>query len=92
MTEYKLTREEQETIFRTSAADKEWDICTADPRFIRYLIKQGYAPEADNQFSHPYMAFTVPFNRLRLLKREKRQPTGRPFESRRLAPEHVSSS
>jgi hypothetical protein len=30
-----LTREEQETIIRTSAASKTWEVVTADPRIIR---------------------------------------------------------
>ena len=92
MTKSKLTREEQETVIRSSAADQQWDVCSADPRFIRYLMRQGYAPEPDHQFSDPYMAFKLPYNRLRVLKREKRQPTGRPFQSHRHAEEAVSST
>jgi len=91
MSTIKLTREELETVIRSSAADKEWDVCTADPRFIRYLMKQGYAPEPDHQLSDPYMAFTVPFNRLRLLKHEKRSTTKGSFLPGRHAPEPVSS-
>ena len=88
----KLTREEQETVIHSSAADKEWDVCTADPRFIRYLMKQGYVPESDHQFSDPYMAFTVPFNRLRLLKREKRKAPEGLLRFHRANKETVSSS
>ena len=89
MTNSKLTREERETIIRSSAADKEWEICTADPRVVRYLIRQGYAPMPDHQLSDPYLAFTVPFGRLRFLKREKRRPPGSPFDSHRHAVEAV---
>ncbi len=78
---HKLTREERETIIRCSAADQEWDVCTADPRIIRYLIRQRYVPEPDQQLSEPYVVFTVQFSRLRFLKREKRRPAERPFAS-----------
>lgn len=87
----KLSREELETTIRCSAAGREWDICTADPRFIRYLMKRGYLPEPDHQLSDPYMSFKVPFERLRFLKREKRQATGRPFKSQKHADSHVYS-
>lgn len=87
--DYKLTKEERETVIRASAADSDWDVCTADPRIARYLMKQGYAPDPDHQFSDPYMAFRMPFGRLRFLKREKRKPSGRPFKSHRHAQEPV---
>ena len=67
--EYKLTREEQETTMRASAADGEWDICSADPRFIRYLKRQGYEPVPDHQLSG-FVKFRVPFEKLRIRKRE----------------------
>ena len=70
-----LTREEMETVIRSSAADKEWDIVTADPRMIRYLEKRGYKPKPDHQFQEPFVQFTVPFGRLRFLSTEKRKLT-----------------
>jgi hypothetical protein len=65
----KLAREEQETTIRASAADEEWEICSADPRFIRYLKRQGYEPVSDNQLSG-FVRFQVPFKKLRIRKRE----------------------
>ena len=38
----KLTKEERETILGTSAADKHWEISTADPKHIRKFEKLGY--------------------------------------------------
>jgi hypothetical protein len=46
---YRLSRAEQETVIRASAADQEWDVFTADPRFIGYLKRQGYEPGPDHQ-------------------------------------------
>ena len=62
---YRLTKEEQETVIRSSAADQEWDVCTADPRFIRYLKRQGYEPGPDHQFPD-HMSCKVPFRKLRI--------------------------
>jgi len=66
---YRLTKEEQETVIRCSAADQEWDVCTADPRFIRYLKRQGYEPEPDYQLGD-YLSCRVPFRRLRIRRLE----------------------
>jgi hypothetical protein len=66
---YKLTREEQETTIRASAADEEWDICSSDPRFIRYLKRQGYEPVPDHQLSG-FFKFQISFIKLRIRKRE----------------------
>ena len=44
-----LTRMEQETIFRTSAADKEWDFYSRDPKFKRLLERRGYEVREDHQ-------------------------------------------
>ncbi len=72
MTDYKLTREEQETIIRTSAADQTWEIVTADPRIIRKMAKQGYQPDArENPWG--YVSFTVPYSRVKIMRAEKRQ-------------------
>ncbi len=62
---YKLTKAEQETVIGCSAADSEWDVCTADPRFIRYLKRQGYEPGPDHQFPG-HMSCKVPFRKLRI--------------------------
>src|SRR6266566_4977352 len=37
-----LTREEQETFFRTSAADDYWEFYSRDPKFKRLLERRGY--------------------------------------------------
>ena len=66
---YRLTKAEQETVIRCSAADQDWDICTADPRFVRYLKRQGYEPAPDYQFGG-HMSCRVPFRKLRFGKRE----------------------
>jgi len=65
----RLTREEQETVIRSSAADSEWDICSADPKFIRYLKRQGYEPVPDHQLSD-YLSCKVPISKVRLAKRD----------------------
>ncbi len=78
-----LTREEQETVIRCSAADQEWDICTADPRMIHHLEKQGYSSVPDHQLSDPYVAFRIPFRSLRARKAEKRKLSLAELERRR---------
>ncbi len=66
-----LTREEQETIIKGNAASRTWDVCTADPRIIRRMEKQGYKPdERENPWG--YVSFAVPFDRVRILRPEKR--------------------
>ncbi len=69
----RLTREEQETIIVCSAADSEWIISTADPRFVRYLERQGYEPELDGQFSG-CVGCRVPFRKVRIRKRRDLRP------------------
>ncbi len=80
MSDYRLTKEEQETIMQANAASKAWDVCTADPRIIRLMERQGYKPD---QRPNPwgYVSFTVPFDRVRILRREKRK-TGFALNSR----------
>jgi hypothetical protein len=70
MNEYKLTREEQETVIGGNAASQEWDIRTADPRIIRRMEKQGFKPD---QRENPwgYVSFTVPFDKVKIAKAEK---------------------
>jgi hypothetical protein len=65
---YRLTKAEQETVIRSSAANQEWDVCTADPRFIRYLKRQGYEPGPDHQL-RDHLSCRVPFRRLRISKK-----------------------
>jgi hypothetical protein len=64
---YQLTRAELESVFRSSAADKEWDVVTTDPRMIRYLKRQGYDPKTDHQLSD-YVSCKVPFRKVRIRK------------------------
>ena len=59
-----LSKEEQETIIRSSVADKTWDICTADPRIINKLKKRGYAPNG-NKTPFGYISFEIDFDRVR---------------------------
>ncbi len=40
MVDFKLSREEQETVIRGNAASQEWEIVTADPRIIRRMARQ----------------------------------------------------
>ncbi len=75
MSDYKLTREEQETVIRGNAASQEWEILTADPRIIRKVEKQGYRPD-DRQNPWGYVSFTLPWNKIRIGKAEKRKPNG----------------
>ena len=65
---YRLTKAEQETVIRCSAADQDWDICTADPRFVRYLKRQGYEPAPDYQ-GRDYLSCRIPYRKLRLSKK-----------------------
>ncbi len=77
----RLSREEQETIINGNAASQSWDVCTADPRIIRRMEKQGYKPdERENPWG--YVSFTVPFDRVRILRPEKRKLTAEQRESR----------
>jgi hypothetical protein len=86
-----LTREEQETIIRSSAADQEWDICTADPRIIRKLEKRGYQKE-DRRNPTPYVSFRIPFKRLSFLSAAERpQRTEAQMEAARKLANHRRS-
>ncbi len=68
---YKLTLEERETVINGNAARRTWEVVTADPRIVRRMAKQGYKPdERDNPWG--YVSFTVPFDRVRILRPEKR--------------------
>ena len=65
-----------------NAASQEWNICTADPRIIRKMAKQGYKPDVrENPWG--YISFTVPFDRVRIARAEKRKlPEGHSFLKR----------
>jgi hypothetical protein len=88
MSDYRLTREEQETVILGNAAGKTWDICTADPRMIRRLEKQGYKPDDRPNF-WGYVSFTLPLDRVKIAKAEKRKASGRPFASQKAANSRV---
>jgi len=57
-----LTREERETIVRTSDADDGWIISTASPKYIRKFTKLGYQQSAATSGLDGYKDFTVPRN------------------------------
>lgn len=44
-----LYRIEQETFYRTTAADDTWDVYTRDPVFKRLLERRGYTVKEDHQ-------------------------------------------
>jgi len=63
--EIKLSPEERETVFRCSAADKQWDIMTADSKMINKLTKRGYKPtERTNPWG--YVSFCIDYDRVRI--------------------------
>jgi len=70
--DYKLTKQEQETIIKSNAASQEWEIVTADPRTIRRMEKLGYEPD-DRQNPWGYVSFTLPFDRIAIRKAVKRK-------------------
>ena len=72
MVDYKLTREEQETIIKGNAASKEWEIVTADPRTIRRMQKQGFRPD-DRANPWGYASYTVPLDKIAIRKAQKRK-------------------
>ena len=57
-----LTREERETIVRTSDADNNWIISTASPKYIRKFTKLGYRESSDSFGLNGYRDFAVPRN------------------------------
>jgi hypothetical protein len=62
VTEMALTREERETIVRTSDADSGWVISTASPKFIRKFTKLGYREGSARSNVDGYRDFAVPRN------------------------------
>jgi hypothetical protein len=75
--EYKLTREEQETVINCSAADREWTVLTSDPRIIRKLERQGYRTIDAAKNPWGYQSYRVPFGRISIRKRETQARTPR---------------
>jgi hypothetical protein len=61
-TEMTLTREERETIVRTSDADDGWVISTASPKFIRKFTKLGYREKSAGSDVEGYRDFAIPRN------------------------------
>ncbi len=84
MVTYRLSREEQETVINGNVASQTWDLITADPRIIRRMEKQGYTPD-QRQNPWGFVSFTVPFDRLRILRREKRRMSERQLENIKFA-------
>lgn len=57
-------------MIRSSAADQEWDVITADPRMVRYLKRQGWELKTDHQIPAP-VSYKVPFRKLRIGRRRQ---------------------
>ncbi len=57
-----LTREERETILRTSDADDCWIVSTASPRYIRKFTKLDYRQNSTDLMLDSYRDFTIPRN------------------------------
>ncbi len=68
----KLSQDEIETVIRCSAADKTWNIVTADPRVKLRLKRRGHVGNPDHQLSEPYERYTLPFDMVRFGRKEKR--------------------
>lgn len=55
-----LTREERETLIRTSDAVATWEIFTDSPKWQRRLVKRGWTPSLDGRtFTLPGAALTI---------------------------------
>src|SRR5215469_15849294 len=69
-----LTRQEQETFFRTDAAAKEWQFYSRDPKFKRLLERKGYTVTEDHQ---GLWAANIPLEALKVrsLRAVSAQPT-----------------
>ena len=70
-----LTREERETIVRTSDADDGWIISTASPKYIRKFTKLGYQESPDSSGLKGYRDFTVPRNLVSFQRPPKSEAT-----------------
>jgi hypothetical protein len=83
--DYRLSREEQETIITGNATTKEWDILTSDLRIIRRMERQGYKPDGRKN-PWAYFSYTIPFNKIAILRagdRIRRELTPEQIEKRR---------
>ena len=78
-----MTREEQETIFRTSAADDDWEFYSRDPKFKRLLERRGYSVIEDK---YGLWSCKIPLRALSVRRQAKpriqREPTERQKEAR----------
>ncbi len=82
-----MTREEQETVIRKSAADDAWDIWTCDPKFIHLLERRGYEPQPDHQSKNgKAVSIQIPYRQLTLRSRMQKKRPGPLFFLRRLHP------
>ena len=70
MAERRLTREEQETIIRISAAETEWHFFTQDKKFIRRVERLGYKLAKDPQGG---FSCRIPLKRISIRRPEKRK-------------------
>jgi hypothetical protein len=56
----RLTREERETLIRTSDADDTWEVFTDSPRVARLLARRGWKPGPDSRtYVLPAAAVTI---------------------------------
>jgi hypothetical protein len=56
----RLTKEERETIIRTSEADATWEIFTDSPVMQRRLLRRGWSASPDGRtFTLPRKALTI---------------------------------
>jgi hypothetical protein len=78
-----LTREEKETIVRTSDADNYWVISTASPRFIRKFSKLLYKTDDEALNPDGYQSFQVPLN-LISFRRQPKELTKHALDAKRM--------
>jgi hypothetical protein len=74
-----LTRQEQETHVWGNRASDEWEIYTADPKYIRRLTRLKYPVVSSDNFG---TRFRVPLHAVRFGSLTKRKAAGRPFVKR----------
>jgi len=71
MSDYKLTLEERETVLRINdVPGSNWDAWTFSERWARKFKKAGYEVKKDHQGGY---SCTIPTNRIRILRPEKRK-------------------
>lgn len=86
-----LTREEQETVILGNAANRIWEIVTADPKMIRRFKKQEYKPD-DRPNPCEYVSLTLPLDRVKIAKADKRKASGKPFALKNTANSRVGET